>query len=53
MYRTQSKPRSWVLKCKVPYEWKDAVEKKMREMGFYTYSEFLRELVRRVVSDAV
>ena len=54
MSRTVTQPQHspnkvWVLKTKVPIEWKELIDRKMRELGFYTYDEFLRQLVRKAI----
>lgn len=48
MSRTQIQ-KTWVIKCRIPLEWKDLVDKKMLELGCVTYAEFVRELIRRTI----
>lgn len=52
MSGTQTVPEPvWVVKTKVPLSWKEKLRKKMHERGYYTYDEFLRDLIREVVED--
>jgi len=41
----------WVIKAEVPEEWKPKVLKKMKEKGYRTVAELLRDLVREFLEN--
>jgi len=47
MTETIQTQKVWILKARVPFSWKPLVEKRMKELGIYTYEEYLRHVVRK------
>ena len=50
MYEEKSLEKTkdlWVLTVSLPSEWKTRVDKSMKEKGYRTYAEYIRDLVRR------
>ena len=50
MYEEKSLEKTkdlWVLTVSLPSEWRTRVDRSMKEKGYRTYAEYIRDLVRR------
>ncbi|MEM4025378.1 MAG: ribbon-helix-helix domain-containing protein [Metallosphaera sp.] len=49
MDKTHRNSDVWVMNVAVPMAWKEKIQKYMAKNGYSTYSELIRELVRKEI----